>query len=143
MMMNERTEGMHSFEAQSGMTLIEVMVASVILVVGVLVLAQLQINAIKGNATARKMTEASNAASDRIEQIMSEVWTDTTVGSDLTVNDPSDSADFHSDTAGHYSVSWRVIDSNDGRSKTVNLTVGWADDGHSRQISQVIVRTLK
>jgi prepilin-type N-terminal cleavage/methylation domain-containing protein len=135
MTMNENLRKNDIFADNSGMTLIEVMVASMILLVGILSLALLQINAMKGNAAARKMTEASNAASDRIEQIMSEVWTDDAVGPSLVVGN-------HSATSGHYGISWQVADSGEGRSKTVNLTVNWTVEGDSKQISQVFVRTL-
>jgi len=128
-------------ENQSGMTLVEVMVASVILLVGLLGLALLQVHAMKGNASARKMTEASNLASDHIEQIMSEVWTDATIGSDLTANDPATPGDIHLSVAGGYTISWLVADASDLRSKTVDLQVNWSEDGRSHQVSQVVVRT--
>jgi len=119
----------------NGMTLIEVMVAGVLLMVGVLSLALLQVHSMKGNAAARQMTEATNAASDRIEQIMSEVWTDDAVGTSLAVGN-------HSATADDYGLSWQVANSTDGRSKIVNLSVSWTVEGDSKQISQVFVRAL-
>ena len=134
--MGEQNIGKSPFGDQSGMTLIEVMVACVILLVGILGLALLQVNAINGNAAARRVTEASNTVSDRIEQIMSGVWTGETVGADLAAGP-------HAATSGKYSVAWQVVDASDGGSKTVNVTVSWPESGRTRQISQVIVRTLK
>lgn len=126
---------------QAGMTLIEVMVASVILLVGLLGLALLQVNAMKANASARKLTEASNFASDRIEQIMSAVWTEDTMGSVLSANDPDTEGDIHTASGDGYTVNWLVTDASDNQSKTVNLTVLWTEEGRSHRVSQVVVRT--
>ena len=55
------------------MTLIELMVASVIFLVGILGLATLQVNAMKANMDAFKMTEGTILISDRIEQLAPEI----------------------------------------------------------------------
>ncbi|VFQ45121.1 type IV pilus modification PilV family protein [Desulfoluna butyratoxydans] len=127
---------------EAGMTLIEVMVASVILLVGLLGLALMQVHAMKANAQARSMTEAANYASDRVEQIMSAVWTEETVDSDLAANDPDTPEDMHTATADGYTVNWVVTDASDKMSKTVNLTVLWTEEGKTHRVSQVVVRTM-
>ncbi|WP_300674012.1 prepilin-type N-terminal cleavage/methylation domain-containing protein [Desulfoluna sp.] len=139
--MNESAKEKSLFHDQSGMTLIEVMVASVILLVGILGLALLQVQAMKGNASARRMTEASNASSDRIEQIMSAVWTDNVLSADLTKNDPDTAGDIHLSVRDGYTVTWLVTDATDSQSKSIDLRVGWMEDGRSHQVSQRVVRT--
>jgi type IV pilus assembly protein PilV len=59
---------------QRGFSLIEVLVALVILAVGLLGLAMFQITAIKGNAIASKWTVATELAQDRVERFRHVGW---------------------------------------------------------------------
>ncbi len=52
-----------------GFTLLEVMIAMVILAIGLLGLASLQIMAIKGNSFGQQMTVASTIAQNQLEQL--------------------------------------------------------------------------
>ncbi|MDZ4383709.1 MAG: type IV pilus modification protein PilV [Thermodesulfovibrionia bacterium] len=54
---------------QDGFSLLEVLIALVILAIGLLAIAQMQIAAIKGNAMAADMTEASTVAHQLLEQL--------------------------------------------------------------------------
>jgi prepilin-type N-terminal cleavage/methylation domain-containing protein len=66
---------------ENGFTLIETLVAMVILAIAMLGIAQLQLSAIQGNRSSYDMTEASALASDMIEQMVLQNWKDpTTVG---------------------------------------------------------------
>ncbi|VVS94960.1 PilV family protein [Desulfoluna spongiiphila] len=124
----------HRNTHEEGTTLIEVMVASVVLLVGLLGIAALQIHAMRANANAFNMTEGAVTIGDRIEQVLSETWTDKTTGGDLAEGT-------HTSTEGDYTVTWQVEDSDNGRSKTVNLNVSWGSGDDSHSISQVMVRT--
>ena len=67
---------------QSGFTLIEVLVAMVILTIGILSLYSMQISAIRGNSLANHLTTAATWNADRLEQfaalaITDAVFTDT------------------------------------------------------------------
>jgi prepilin-type N-terminal cleavage/methylation domain-containing protein len=57
--------------SNQGFTLIEVLVAIVVLTIGVLSLYAMQVSTINSNATAKIMTHNSNWASDRIEILIS------------------------------------------------------------------------
>ena len=54
----------------AGFTLIEVMIAMVVLVVGVFALQQMQIASIQGNSSAQMLTAGSTWAADRTEQLI-------------------------------------------------------------------------
>ncbi|MCJ7663966.1 MAG: type IV pilus modification protein PilV [Desulfobacterales bacterium] len=60
---------MRRLRDQRGFTLLEVMIALVILAVGLLGLASLQIMAIKGNSYGQQMTVASTLAQNQLEQL--------------------------------------------------------------------------
>jgi len=118
---------------EEGTTLIEVMVATVVLMVGILGIAALQIHAIRANARAFNMTEGATTIGQRIERVLSETWTDTTTGGDLAVGT-------HTMTEGDHTITWVVADATNGRSKTINLNVRWGSGSDSHSISQVMVR---
>jgi type IV pilus assembly protein PilV len=65
----------HKLHRQEGFSLIEVLVALVILAVGLLGLALFQTTAIKGNAIASKWTVATELAQDRLERFRHASWT--------------------------------------------------------------------
>ena len=65
----------HKRPRQEGFSLIEVLVALVILAVGLLGLAMFQTTAIKGNAIASKWTVATELAQDRLERFRHVNWT--------------------------------------------------------------------
>jgi len=123
----------HMNAHEGGMTLIEVMVASVILMVGILGIASLQIHSMRANAQAFNMTEGAITIGNRIEQVLSETWTDKTMDENLTEG-------YHTTPEGDYPVTWKVYGPDDGRSKTVNLNVSWGSGDVSHSISQVMVR---
>ncbi|OQX14746.1 MAG: hypothetical protein BWK76_14180 [Desulfobulbaceae bacterium A2] len=64
---------------QEAFSLLEVLVAIIVFAIGMLSLAALQVAAIKGNANARKMTEAGVAAQEGLERVMQEPYA-TTLG---------------------------------------------------------------
>lgn len=97
----------------SGFTLIEVMIALVILSVGILGAASMQISAIKGNGMANKITEASMVASDRAERL-------------LALNFSSSDLKDGSETVEGFGVSW-VVASPTTDSRDITVTVAWKE----------------
>jgi len=66
----------HLKVGSDGFTLIEIMITLVILSIGLLSLAGLQVSAIKGNANSKRMTTAVSIAEKKIEQIKNIPYTD-------------------------------------------------------------------
>lgn len=61
---------------RNGFTLIEVMIAIIIFAIGILAVITMQSTSVGGNANARYISEASNSAADRVEQIANAAYTD-------------------------------------------------------------------
>lgn len=59
-----------TIKQENGFSLLEVLIALVILAIGLLAIAQMQITAIKGNAYGSEMTSASSLASNTLERLM-------------------------------------------------------------------------
>lgn len=65
----------HFRQKQGGFTLIEVLIAMVVLVIGVLGVEALQTHSATGNARAQRITEATNIAAARLEVLKSLPYT--------------------------------------------------------------------
>jgi type IV pilus modification protein PilV len=65
---------------RGGMTLIEVMIASVLLAFGLLAMLALQYQAMRGSQVGRHYTVASQLARDRMEELQRRPWADLVVG---------------------------------------------------------------
>lgn len=67
---------MNKLAEKSGFTLIETLVAIMVLTIAVFSLYSMQTTAIRGNATANSLTIASNWARDRVEKLLAKDYTD-------------------------------------------------------------------
>lgn len=75
-----------SLNNNKGFTIIEVMIAIVVLAIGLLGAGAMQLAAVKGNANSSNLTEATNLASDQIENILSWGTTDARLADNENVN---------------------------------------------------------
>jgi type IV pilus assembly protein PilV len=129
-----------------GFTLIEIMIAMVIFVVGMLSVAAMQTSATKGNNTANRSTRAFTWCSDRMEVLMSLPYTDANLvgapdpGITYTPAQTADGIDNDYDgqideagESGVVNITWNVVD-NDGvagappppdNTKRITVTVTW------------------
>ncbi len=73
--------GIKKLRCQRGFSLIEVLIALVILAVGLLGLALFQTTAIKGNAIAAKWTVATELAQDKLERFRHVNWDNASIAS--------------------------------------------------------------
>jgi type IV pilus assembly protein PilV len=119
-----------------GFTLIEVLIVIAIFSTGILAVAAMQIISTKGNASARRITEATALAENQIENLMQLPYGD----ADLNpANNPHPGPQVPP-----YTVSWNVneIDLDaDGTndSKTIDVTVSWSYGGDRNVSIQYII----
>ena len=107
---------------EEGFTLVEIMIALVVLSVGLVALAGLQISAIRGNSFSKRMTTAVFVATERIEQIKNMPYANIQSESSSQV------------TASNMSFMRQVTVTNNSplaNTKTVNVTVTWNDGSKS------------
>lgn len=116
----------------SGFTLVEVLVALLILTVGILGAASMQINSIRGNTSANRISEASLVASDRAEILLNMGFDSTSLVSG-------------SETVKGYGVTWKVVNGAGGAdTRDITVKVSWKDDGktHTFNYRFLKVRTV-
>ena len=117
---------------QQGFSLIEILIAVVILSVGMLSIATMQTAALKGNARSNDLTARTTACSNVVERLLALPFTDPDLAngshnpqSDTIDNDgdgQTDEAD--EDGESNYTVSWLVTDDpNDPRKKDLQVTL--------------------
>jgi len=115
-----------------GFTLLEVLMAITILMVGILTVASMQISSIRGNAFAGKVTEATTLAGRQLEILQSLPYDD----SDLSAGSHTDS-----NPPANYTVAWTVTDEAVfNNTKTIDVAVAWTDHGVQRSVSMEQVR---
>lgn len=114
---------MNRLHNEHGFTLVEALIAIVILSLGILTLISMQTTVIKGNAKARGITTASVWAQNRIEQLLN-------VDYDTIANDTATSPD------GHYNLAWTV----NNPLPTIPLTPGSNPQPYIKQIQITVSR---
>jgi len=118
-------------KAAEGFTLLEVMITTVILAVGLLGLAGLQIVAIKGNSFGQQMSVASTLAQNQLEQLRR-------ISYDSLSDGSSDGFDTYIDQANgvSYSRQWAAVtDVSHPDWLTLNVTVSWTGSTDNRSIT--------
>jgi type IV pilus assembly protein PilV len=114
---SNNTERIHMgrLKDKKGFTLLEVMIAMVILAIGLLGLASMHIMAIKGNSFGQQMTVASTMAQNQLEQLRQ--TTGTLVNGNDTVTDQNGIT---------YTRQWTVtLNSPQQGTTTVVITINW------------------
>jgi type IV pilus assembly protein PilV len=109
----------HLVRLQEGFTLLEIMVALVILSIGLIALAGLQISALRGNTFSKRMTTAVSIAETKLEQIKNMSYG--TIQSESTT----------SVTQSNINFTRQVIVTDNTTSKTVEVKVTWVNGSKS------------
>lgn len=120
---------MMNFSLKSkGFSLIEVLIALVILSVAFLALAGLMVQTTKNNSFGGRMTEAATFAQDKLEELRAVSWVTITPGSDKMGSNGMD-----------YARNWNVA--TNGNLKTITITINWNDKAnHSISLLSVITQ---
>jgi prepilin-type N-terminal cleavage/methylation domain-containing protein len=108
-----------------GFTLIEVMIALVIMSIGLTALAAVQISAIRGNAFSKRMTTAVSIAEARMEQIKNGSYASIIPESAIQV------------TQSNMNFTRQVAVTNNSplaNTKTINVTVSWSERSKSPSV---------
>ena len=112
-----------------GFTLLEVLVALIILSFSLLALAGLMITTTKNNASGNYVTEAATFAQDKLEELRAVKWEDLIEGSNTDQKGGS--------TGINYTRNWNVTTS--GSLKTITIDVNWNDRvAHSIRLVSVL-----
>jgi type IV pilus assembly protein PilV len=112
-----------------GFSLIEILIALVILSISLLALAGLMVTTTQNTSFGSHLTEAATFAQDRLEEFRAMRWQDIppTPGPDLQTGS----------TGINYSRSWNVVQN--GNLKTITVTINWNDrKNHSISLLSVI-----
>jgi len=134
---------------QKGFTLIEALIAMVILAIGVFSLYSMQITSIEGNSQAISITEAATWGSDRLERLMTLPYDDAELtdnkktganegvtGLDNT-NVPGRLADSGPVVEGPFTIYWNVADNYPAfGTKTVRVHIERFEQGEVKTITQ-------
>jgi len=112
-----------------GFTLLEALVALIILSFALLALAGLMITTTKNNASGNYVTEAATFAQDKLEELRAIKWENLFDGSNTDQQEGS--------TGINYTRNWRVTTS--GSLKTITIDVNWNDrTAHSIRLVSVL-----
>ncbi|MDG2049684.1 MAG: prepilin-type N-terminal cleavage/methylation domain-containing protein [Myxococcota bacterium] len=125
---------------QNGMTLLETLVAMMILGGGLLTMASVQMESIRGAQRGRHLSAAANLANSQIEQLQRAPWTEI---ADTSWTTPVSATQIvqRNDLDQAYSVSWQVLTLTTDLTKTLDVRVNWTESsGRSRSITVSSIR---
>jgi type IV pilus assembly protein PilV len=120
---------LNSLKYSYGFTLIEVMVALVILSFSLLALAGLMVTTTKNNSFGSHVTEAATLAQDKLEELRAIRWDNIIEGANMDQKSSS--------TGINYTRNWNVV--TNGSLKTITITINWNDrTSHSIRLTSVL-----
>jgi prepilin-type N-terminal cleavage/methylation domain-containing protein len=116
----------------NGFTLIEVLIATVIITIASLGVASLTVGVIRGNAFSKRVTTAATLAQDRLEEIKRLGYSN--AGMAVATENYGTIANF----SGYKRVTTVDNDTPASKMKTINVTVYWDSDKHSANVSTIL-----
>jgi len=116
-----------------GFTLIEVLIAIFLLVIGLLGLLSLTTTVVKGNASSKMTTLATTLAKDKLEDIKNQNYSNIVTSTDYATSNGTVSA---SSSGAFYTRNCTVTsDSPAANMKSINVQVTWSWSGTSHNVS--------
>jgi type IV pilus assembly protein PilV len=116
--------------SEEGFTLLEIMIALVVLSVSLVALAGLQISAIRGNTFSKRMTTAVSIANEKMEQLKNSSYANILSESSIQVNQSN------------MNFTRQVTVTNNSplpNTKTVNVTVTWSQGSKSHSVPMTTI----
>jgi type IV pilus assembly protein PilV len=117
-----------------GFSLVEVMIAMLILAIALLALAGLMVTTTRNSSFGGHMTEASTFAQDKLEQLRVSPWTGVATGNDT----------LQGSTGITYTRNWTVTPNTNGDQRWVSITLTWTDptknSNHSMRLLSVVTQ---
>jgi len=135
-MMAAQETGQSLKKNQGGFTLIEIMVAIVILSIGLLGMASLTVGIIKGNKLSSNLSTATTLGQDKMEDIRRLGYSGTPATT-LTVTQNYNTI---TDYGGYKRVTETTIDSPAAGMKTITVTTYWDSDAHSVEVKTILAQ---
>lgn len=123
---------------ESGFTLIEILIAMVILSFGLLSLASMQIVAIRVNTSSDELSRGTTLVQDKIEQLMSLPMTHASLADPTPVG--TCQAYTEADPPRGYTVAW-CVDNTTTSVKTINVTASWYHGKYPKSFTTSVMRT--
>ena len=132
-----------------GFTLIEVLIALVILTVGLLAVGTMQISAIRGNFMGGNTSTALSLASEKMEELLNTAYNHEDLSDRESGNNTNlssiDSVDHQVElseegvvgTGGFYRMIWNIADQSAPTTKNVMVIVTWENNRHRVSIASV------
>jgi prepilin-type N-terminal cleavage/methylation domain-containing protein len=135
---------MNSISNKYGMTIIETLMAIVVLSMALLALSGMQISAFDISNNSNKLTKAIVVTQDTIELLMSVDFTDKNLNDPTPVNEYTSyklsKATLKIDPPSGINVSWAIDNQNDD-TKLINVTTTWRNRGTQRSLVLPLRRT--
>jgi len=117
-----------------GFSMVEVLIALLILAISLLALAGLMMTTTRNSSFGGHMTEASTFAQDKLEQLRVSPWAGIVAGNDTALGS----------TGITYTRNWAVTQNGDGTQRWVSITITWTDptknSNHSMRLVSVVTQ---
>jgi prepilin-type N-terminal cleavage/methylation domain-containing protein len=123
---NHRLDHMNLVKDKRGFSLLELLIATCLLGIGIMALATLQSRGIRGNDLGNRTTQAIAMAQGKLEELVN-TSTSTTLAAGST-DDPNNPVDETGAGGGVFTRSWDVQDDTPATdAQTIAVTVTWSD----------------
>ncbi|MFC1542171.1 prepilin-type N-terminal cleavage/methylation domain-containing protein [Candidatus Latescibacterota bacterium] len=131
---------MTNLKQQKGFTLIEIIIASTILLVGVAMFANVVSRILNQNFHSHKQTQAVILAQNKIEFLLNDGYTSSNMNAGTYAN-PLNPVNETGDSSGVFTQTWKIDDVNPiERAKLITSVVSWED--FTGEIKQVILAAV-
>jgi type IV pilus assembly protein PilV len=126
---------MNLVEDRRGFSLVEVLIAIVVLSIALMGLATLQVRAMRSNDLANRTTQATNLAQNKLEELLFRVATGETFAAGVTQDDGNPVAVPADNEGAIFTRSWEFIDDSPvPAAREIIVTVVWNDTMGQHQV---------